>query len=108
MNELSKNLKCLSIRNGAEIWLEDDRVQNLALVLRGLKEHKFIELPSSEFINTADLVGVFLPNTMENITRRKNGQWHADCGKWHDKGDIHLPNGEYQTRDGMIKQCKNL
>ena len=50
------------------------------------KESKFIEL-DGEVLNTADIVGIFSPQTVENMIRRKNGQWQGKDGKWYNRGD---------------------
>lgn len=82
--QLTKNLKCIQMRNGAEVWLEEERVQNLIDNLMLLSGNKFIKV-NDEIINTADIVGVFSAQTMEEITRRKNGQWKCDYGYYHSK-----------------------
>lgn len=84
MNELSKNLMAVCIRNGAEIWVEKDKCEKLKYILLQSRENKFIEF-ENQIINTADIVGIFSPQTMEEIIRRKNGQWKCEYGRWHDK-----------------------
>jgi len=84
---LSKELMAICIRNGAEIWLEKEKVDELMLRLETLKEHKFVRLPTNEMINTADIVGMLKATTMEALIRRKNGQWQGKDGKWYNKGD---------------------
>lgn len=84
MKELTKNLVCVCIRNGAQIWVESERADNLKKTLNNSEKHRFIEF-ENEFINSADIIGVFSPEVMEEITRRKNGQWKCKYDKWHDK-----------------------
>lgn len=83
--ELTKNLKCISLRNGLELWLEDEYISLLKDVLLNATQSKFIEI-GDQIINTADITGVFTPATMAEHTKRKNGQWQCNKGTWHDKG----------------------
>jgi hypothetical protein len=82
MNELSKNLKCICLRNNIEIWLEADKLEPF---ISAIEKNKFVRI-ENQVINTADVVGIFEPATMENLTRRKNGQWKCEFGIWHEKG----------------------
>lgn len=84
MNEISKQLVCINLRNGAEIWIEKERVEHLIKSLENINHSKFINF-NGELFNTADVVGIFSANTMEEITRRKNGQWKCENEKWHEK-----------------------
>ena len=81
--ELSKKLVAIVMRNGAEIWIENEKANQLKHLL-GTTKTKFVEI-EDEIINSADLVGIFKAETMEDITRRKNGQWKCEYGAWHDK-----------------------
>lgn len=96
MSQLSKNLMCISLRNGVEFWVEDDRAKNLKQILL-TGDQKFIEL-DGELFNRADIVGVFSANTMADHTRRKNGEWKCGTGTWHKRKQdcdcyLHLKNG---------------
>lgn len=87
MNELSKQLMCVSMRNGVEIWIESERTQKLINSLETVTGSKFIKF-ENQIINTADIVGIFTAGTMEDMTRRKNGQWKCQNGSiWHDRGE---------------------
>lgn len=81
---ITKNLMAIVMRGGLEIWIEEEKIQNLKRALMSGKESKFIEL-NDEVINSADIVGIFTPQTMENKIRQKNGQWKCSEGVWHDK-----------------------
>ena len=72
------------MRNGAEVWKEDERLNDLGEKLISGQKIGFIKI-DDEIINSADIVGVFTPQTMDEITRRKNGQWKCQNEKWHDK-----------------------
>ncbi len=82
--ELSKSLYCIQMRSGIEIWVEQERARKLQTILQSLNQHMFIKF-EDKTINTADLVGVFSALDMEDLTRRKNGQWKCKEEKWHDK-----------------------
>ena len=86
MNDLTKKLKCLVMRNGVEIWREEDRLANLTGMLTSNQKIGFIEV-DGETINSVDIVGIFSPETMEEMTRRKNGQWKCKKGVWHSRGE---------------------
>ena len=85
MTQLAKNLMCVQMRSGVEIWMEQVRVEKLQQVLRNITSHKFVDF-DEQTINTADVVGVFNATSMDEHTRRKNGQWKCDSGEWHDRG----------------------
>ena len=84
MNEVSKNLVCVSVRNGVQIWIEKERAENLIVTIGTLKESKFVNFESA-VINTADIVGIFTPQQMEEVTRRKNGEWMCHRKVWHER-----------------------
>ena len=83
MNELTKSLMCVSMRNGIEVWKEEDRMINLIEELVGGKVG-FIKVDNL-LINSVDITGIFDPETMQDQTRRKNGQWKCRHGTWHQK-----------------------
>lgn len=84
--QITKKLMCIVMRDGIEIWIEDDRIQNLKKALMMTEKSKFIEL-ENEVINSADILGIFSSNTMEAKTRRKNGQWKCNWNHWHNRGE---------------------
>jgi len=84
MNDLSKNLYCLVMRNGIQIWKEKERLEKIMLSLGS--GQRFVEI-DGEFVNTADILGIFTPQTMEELNRRKNGQWKCEYGQWHERHD---------------------
>ena len=100
MNELSKNLMCIALRNGTEIWIEEEYIINLKKVLLISSQSKFIEI-GKEVINTADITGIFDAKTMETTTRRKSGQWQDKEGQWHNKYDKICPGCKSVIPDGM-------
>jgi hypothetical protein len=85
MNEISKKLKCLVMRNGVEIWKEEDRLNDLIRILSQGNKIGFVCV-DDELLNAVDIVGVFSPEAMEEMTRRKNGEWKCSYDKWHGRG----------------------
>lgn len=83
--EITKNLRCILLRNGIEIWEEKDKTNKLQDLLSNIKVSTFVHFEDMS-INTADIVGIFDPKTMDNYSRRKNGEWKCREGVWHEKG----------------------
>ncbi len=106
--ELTKNLHCIVMRNGVQIWAEEDRVRKLMAVFGQPNAPQFIEY-DGRFLNKADLVGVFSARDMEETTRRKNGEWKCDWGFWHNKGtgcNCSSLVFDMQRRDHSCDKCK--
>lgn len=87
MKTLSKPSVCLLMRQGVQIWIEKDRADNLIQILSRLSGHKFIEYEGRS-INTADVSGIFTPEDMADMVRRKNGEWTCQKGNWHTRRDL--------------------
>ena len=84
MKEIAKDLKCILTRQGIEIWIEEEKVKELAKILVNSTNSMFIKY-DGRLINTADITGIFTPQDMEDYTRRKNGQWKDKSGEWKDR-----------------------
>jgi hypothetical protein len=82
--ELAKAQKCVVIRGGFEIWVDTEKADRLQATLQNLTSHLFITWGKDQF-NTADVTGIFSPETMDERTRRKNGQWQCQSNGWHDR-----------------------
>lgn len=85
--EISKELVCILMRSGIELWIEKDRVPNL---IKEMETKRFVNIDNS-IVNVADISGVFPAKEMEENTRRKNGQWKDKKGNWQDKGTRSCP-----------------
>lgn len=110
MTQLTKNLMCIQMRSGVELWVEGDRVATLQRMLETMSGHKFVNF-DNQSINTADVVGIFSASTMEDMKRRKNGQWQCASQTWHDRGAkcecLPLEDKKLITsREEAIKNCK--
>jgi len=83
--EISKNLMCIKLRSGIEIWIEKEKAEKLINLL-GTTKTKFVEI-DDEIINSSDVEGVFNPQTMADLAKRKNGQWKCNYDRWHSRGE---------------------
>lgn len=108
--KLTKNLMCVVVRGGLEVWIDEDKIDNLkALIERG----GLIGI-GKNLINSKDIVGVFEASTMSDYNHRKNGEWKCEKGSWHkkfeecscpkvnEKGEIFIKG------QGWVKQVKVL
>lgn len=110
MNHVSKNLMCVCMRNGAQLWVERDRVANLQQLLQQSTGHIFVSF-ENQTINTADIVGIFSAETIGELTMRKNGKWQCSFSEWHKRGDDcncpdHKLKAMYEERRRIIKACQ--
>ena len=85
MQEIANKQKCLMIRNSIEIWMDEKKWEKLEYALKN-SIGKFYDI-EGRTINVADIVGIFLPIDLDEMKRRKNGQWKCKYGKWHNRGD---------------------
>lgn len=97
MKEISKNLMCIKIGE-MEVWTEADKMESLMSILKDKNAQQFIQI-GDEIINRSFIVGVFKAKTMEDVTRRKNGQWKCKYGFWHERGE--------QCSHGELAKYKN-
>lgn len=85
MSEIVKQQMCILMRSGVQVWVDKDRASKLMNIL-GSEKGKLVDI-DGEYINTSDIVGVFNPITIEDMTRRKNGEWKCQvAGTWHARG----------------------
>ena len=85
--ELAKKLMIISIRNGVELSIEEDKMGKIESLM---ETKRFIKI-NGRPINTADIVGIFKPEDLDSVIRRKNGQWQDKKGEWHNRGDRICP-----------------
>lgn len=81
--EIAKNLVCIIIRGGIEVWTDEANIDVINLAM----EKKDICRIGKNVINGADIQGVFDAKTMDERNRRKNGQYQCWYGFWHEKFD---------------------
>ena len=107
MNEIVTKLYCVQVRSGVEIWLDEARAIKLQDALQEITSHKFIRY-ETQTINTADIVGVFEATSMEELTRRKNGQWKCSTGTWHERKTECMCSYEKEKRLKMAAMKKKF
>lgn len=83
-SQLSRDLVCVCMRNGVQVWIERNRGHALISAIAGPNAPQFIECDGN-MLNRADITGIFNAPVMEETTRRKNGEWICDKGNWHKK-----------------------
>ena len=84
--EIAKKQKCIFIRNGIEIWIDEDKANVIEIdLLRGITNN-FIKA-GNRIINVKEVVGIFSPEDLDDLKRRKNGQWKCSYGRWHNRGE---------------------
>ena len=98
------------MRNGIEVWADAEKADNFGGdCVNGFKGVVKFE---GRFLNTADLIGVFFPIDMEDLIRRKNGQWKCKEGTWHDRAEkcacVSREEKDYQIKRKIaIDNCPN-
>jgi len=85
MNKITKQQRCIKMRNNTSIWIDTDRADNLSKALQSGTSGKFIEV-GNNLLNIADIMGIFSPETLEEYNREKNGEWQCKYGNWHKRG----------------------
>ena len=81
--ELSKDLLCLLTREGIEIWFEKSKIRE---VEEKLEYNKFINIDGNT-ISVSNVSGLFTAQAVEEMRRRKNGEWKCKYDYWHSRGD---------------------
>lgn len=92
-NELAKKQMCIYIRNGIEIWLDEEKALQFGEDLNNESAGKFNTI-NGQVINSADIVGIFTPENMDDLKRRKQGQWKCKHNKWWPKEDSRCDCGQ--------------
>jgi hypothetical protein len=83
--EIAKNLMCITMMNGLEIWKEEDRMLSLIEQLKSGKTG-FVGIDNI-LLNTSSILSITPAGEMQDQTRRKNGQWKCKHGTWHERGE---------------------
>lgn len=83
--ELAVDLMCVKMRSGVTFWVERARAERLMQLLESEVKTRFVRF-EDEMLNVADVEGVYSAATMEDLERRKNGEWKCRiAGRWHDR-----------------------
>lgn len=85
---IAKKLYCIQMRSGVELWVDEPVAEKVQQVLNKITGSKFLFVQElQQTLNTADIVGVFSQEVMEENNKRKNGMWKCRHGAWHDRGE---------------------
>ena len=85
--EISKELMAVQMMSGVILWMERSKAEKLMALSRDKNKDgapDFIEF-EGEYIKPSRIEGVYMPQTMDALTRRKNGQWQCVEAEWHDR-----------------------
>jgi len=109
-NEITKGVLCVLMRSGVQVWIPTEKLESFDFAYEEARSNGAMMKFEGERINPADVSGVFKAKTMDELTRRKNGQWQCQHGSWHDRGEkcdcISKEEKEYkQKREEAIKNC---
>jgi len=83
MQEIEKQKMIILVRNDIHFFIDKDQV---GFIQEKIEKGGFIK-KDGNLINTKDIIGVFEPSILEDMNRRKNGQWKDKKGVWRNKGD---------------------
>lgn len=99
--EISRPALCVVVRGGMQLWIPEEKLSAFDAQFQAARSDGGLMRYEGERINPADVVGVFKASTMDEATRRKNGQWQCQRGGWHDRGEkcFCLPKNKKEWND---------
>lgn len=86
MSEIAKIQKCLVVKGGLQIWLDEERADRVEQALQTHSGAGFLPI-DGRLININEVSGIYTPADLEEMTRRKNGEWQCKKGKWHERNE---------------------
>ena len=86
MANITKLQKVIILEGNIELWIDADRAEKLVNEIKQVNFDDTFDYEGRTFAKRI-FKGVFLPEDIENATRRKNGQWQCKYKKWHDRGE---------------------
>lgn len=86
INELVNNEMCVYMRNGIEIWAPEEKARELGEDLFHGR-FKGIAKIEGQYVNPVEIVGIFTPDKLEDLKRRKMGEHKCKYGTWHTKDE---------------------
>jgi hypothetical protein len=111
-NQLENLQKVIVMRNGIEIWTDSTKAERFQADWAGGQVKGAIGF-EGRTLNTADILGVFTPQDLADLTRRKNGEWECKQNKWHmrnTKCDCMITDerGTFTPGSGWVKPFTDL
>ena len=83
-NKLATEQMCLFMRNGAEIWVDKAKAEQIAETLLANKVERFFKV-EGRMVNIAELVGILTPADVHDIQQVRRGQWKCKYNHWHER-----------------------
>lgn len=83
---ISKIQKCLVMRNGIELWIDDDK--SAAVMTSLVASSKGMMMIDGRLLNAVDIMGIFTPQDLEDYHRTKRGMWKCRYSNWHERDEI--------------------
>lgn len=103
MKELTKSLMCVMMQGGIQLWLEQERVDKLVQHMKGSKDLVKID---DNYVNPFSIIGIYTAQHMEDINRRRNGEWKCTYNNWHGKGHV-CECKDREKIDYIFVKCKS-
>ena len=69
---IRKIQKCLMVRNGIDIWIDEDKSNAIKIDMLKNFDNNFIEVEGN-MINIKDIIGIFSNSLVIDLERRKAG-----------------------------------
>lgn len=83
-NKLTKRQMCFLSRDGSMLWVDEEKALRIQHDLEEKTIHGHFRV-EGRTLNTVEITGVYFPEDIEDMTRRKNGQWKCLAGEWHER-----------------------
>lgn len=107
--QLTKPQKVMLLTDGIQLWMDSDRADGFMEQIRGMTFDDIAEYEGRQFTRSM-FRGFFLPEDIDGMTKRKNGQWQCKGANWHDRGEncacaTLAEKAIVKSKDDAIKAC---
>ena len=83
--EIANKQKVLLTYDGIELWLNEEKWKKLEYALDN-QIGNFYEIEGRR-VAKSNITGIWFPIDIEDLKRRKNGQWKCGFSVWHNRGE---------------------
>lgn len=83
--EIANKQKVLLTYDGIELWLDEEKWKKLEYALDN-QIGQFYEIEGRR-VSKSNITGIWYPIDIEEMKRRKNGQWKCKYSVWHNRGE---------------------
>jgi hypothetical protein len=101
--ELANEQVCIITSNRAEIWIDKSRLGDLLRKIDG--GSNLIEIDGN-YINPKN-IEILTAQEMDDIIRRKNGQWQCKYSKWHERAKKCECRIDNLTGENLAQYCQS-